>query len=74
MSNKIKKFFREWDKIWEEIPNYLKIFIYSTTSVLLGDYISGQEITLRTVMIIVAVNIGLYQIPTEGRNQIKKIL
>lgn len=74
MANYIKRFFRAWEEVWEAVPDYAKIFLYSTSSVLIGAYISGQEITLRTILIIVATNVGLYQIPREGTKQIKKML
>jgi len=74
MAPYIKRFFKAWEEAWEAVPGYAKAFLYSTCSVLIGTYIAGQEITVRTVVIIVATNVGLYQIPREGTKQIKKML
>lgn len=74
MAERIKRFFENWEAVWEAIPDYVKIFLYSASSVLIGMYLSDTEISMKTIVTIVATNIGLYQIPREGTKQIKKIL
>lgn len=74
MAERIKQFFYNWEQVWDAIPDYVKIFVYSTSSVLIGMYIVDAKIDFKTIVTIVATNIGLYQIPREGTKQIKKML
>lgn len=74
MADKIRQFFTNWEEVWDAIPAYVKIFVYSTLSVLIGMYIADAEITLKVIVTIVATNIGLYQVPRTAGEQIKNIL
>lgn len=74
LSEHIKQFFISWEEIWGAIPGYIKIFAYSTLSVLIGMYIADAKIDFKTIVTIVATNIGLYQVPRVGTKQIKNLL
>lgn len=74
MAQNIRRFFQWWEEVWEAFPDYVKIFVYSVTSSLVGLYLAGEAITIKTVIFIFATNLGIYKIPREGAKQIKKML
>lgn len=58
----IRRFFRAVEEAWAEIPSYVKVFLYATTSSTLGLWMAGQ-LNWQAVVIIVATNLGIYQVP-----------
>jgi len=65
MVKQIKLFFNSIREIWSETPGTVKVFLYSTTSALVGLYLSEQQIDTKAVVYILAINLGLYQVPKE---------
>lgn len=70
---KIELFFRTIEEIWDIIPGYVKVFAYSTISSTFGLWVIGQ-LDIKAVVIIVATNLGIYQAPRVGGNQIMKLI
>lgn len=73
MAEKIKAFFDAFESAWDVIPTYVKVFFYSVTSSAFGLWMAGQ-LDWRSVVIIVATNLGIYQIPRTVGQQTKKLL
>lgn len=65
MVKQIRLFFNSIRELWAETPGYVKVFLYSTTSYFVGMYLSDQQIDTKTVVYILAINLGLYQVPKE---------
>lgn len=61
-SSKVKSLFNEIEKVWSAIPGYAKVFLYSTTSSIIGLY-ATDALDPKSVILIVFVNLGLYQAP-----------
>ena len=74
MADKIKAFFDEWEHVWGVIPGYIKVFIYSTISSIIGMYASGVPIEGKSIIFIVLTNLGLYSGVRTGAGQIRKML
>lgn len=72
MADKIKAFFDEIEKVWEAIPGYVKVFLYSTVSAIVGLYFA-RELSLEPVLAIVLTNLGLYGVPRIANRQVRKI-
>lgn len=62
MKNKVKAFFDSVEGVWSAIPGYVKVFLYSTTSSVVGLY-ATDALDPKSVILIVFVNLGLYQAP-----------
>lgn len=73
MAKLIKRFFDSVEAIWAEIPGYAKVFLYSTSSSVFGLWVANQ-LDWKAVVIIVAVNLGLYQAPRVVGKQTRKLL
>ena len=73
MAEKVKAFFTEIEKIWEAIPGYVKVFLYSTISAIVGLYFA-QQLSYDAVLAIVLTNLGLYGVPRIANRQVKKRL
>lgn len=71
MAEKIRKLFAQLEEIWEAIPGYVKVFIYSTVSSVIGLY-AADALDPKTVLLIVATNLGLYQVPRTINKQLQK--
>ena len=74
MADTIKAFFDEWERVWDSIPGYVKVFIYSTISSVIGLYASGVPVEVKSVVLIVLTNMGLYSGVRTGAGQIRKML
>lgn len=74
MKKKLRKIFKEIEDTWEIIPGYVKVFSYSIISVLVGAYLAGEHITVKTVVLIIATNLGLYQIPRTSSEAMKSFI
>ncbi len=72
-AQKIKAFFKATEEIWDSIPGYVKVFLYATVSSAFALWISG-DLDWRQVTMIVATNLGLYQIPRTIGTETKKLL
>lgn len=73
MSKFIKQFFAEIESAWGAIPGYVKVFLYSTISTIFGLWVAGQ-LDPKAVIIVVATNLGIYQLPRTIGTQTKKLL
>lgn len=60
MAKLIKAFFRYLEEAWEAVPSYVKVFLFSTLSPIIGLYAAGEAIEVKTIALIVAANLGLY--------------
>jgi len=74
MVDRIKAFFDGCERVWSIVPNYVKIFIYSVSSVIVGMYIAGEPITIKTVVAILAANLGIYGVPRVIAKETRKLL
>ena len=74
MKDKITKFFKAWEEAWSAIPGYVKVFIYATSSSIVGVYASTGMLDTKTIIFIVLANLGIYQGTRSGASQIKKII
>jgi hypothetical protein len=70
--NKIAYFFEVIDEIWEVVPNYAKVFLFSCSSSIIGLHYTG-ELTSEAVLAILFVNLGLYSIPRASAEISKKL-
>lgn len=73
MAKKVAQFFAELESIWGAVPGYLKVFLYATASSVFGLWVAGQ-LDWRAVAIVVATNLGLYQVPRTLGTGVKKLL
>jgi len=73
MDKKIEMFFTEIESIWGAIPGYLKVFLYATISSVFGLWVAGQ-LDWRAVAIVVATNLGIYQVPRIIGTETRKLL
>jgi len=73
MAKKIEMFFTEIESIWGAIPGYLKVFLYATISSVFGLWVAGQ-LDWRAVAIVVATNLGIYQVPRIIGTETRKLL
>lgn len=69
----VKQFFKDIEEIWDSIPGYVKVFLYAFISSAFALWIAG-DLDWRQVVIIVATNLGLYQVPRTIGTQTKKLL
>lgn len=72
MAEKIQAFFTEWEKIWEAIPGYFKVFIYSVVSSVIGLYFS-HTLSFDAVLAVLVTNLGLYTVPRAVNTQVQKL-
>ena len=73
MKKEIEKFFKEVENVWGVIPKYIKVFLYSSVSSIFGLWISGM-LDWRAIAIIVATNIGIYQVPRTIGTEVRKAI
>ncbi len=73
MAKKIEQFFKEIESIWGAVPGYVKVFLYSAISSAFGLWVAGQ-LDWRAVVIVVATNLGLYQVPRVIGTETRKLL
>lgn len=73
MKVKIENFFREIEGAWEAVPSYVKVFLYSASSSAFGLWVAGA-LDWRAVIIIVATNLGIYQVPRTIGTQTKRLM
>ena len=71
MVNKIKTLFDTVSAVWDLIPGYFKVFLYSTTSALVGLYLTDKQIDTKVIVAIVATNLGIYSVPKQVRKIVK---
>lgn len=71
MAKKVARFFSEIEAIWSVIPGYAKVFLYSTISSTFGLWVAGQ-LDFRAIAIVVATNLGIYQVPRSINRVIQK--
>jgi len=69
MSGRIRNFFDVIEASWDEVPSYIKVFIYSTVSSTFGLWVAN-ELSFNAVAIIVMTNLGLY----AGPRQVNKLM
>jgi uncharacterized membrane protein YfcA len=62
IADKVKSFFKTMEAVWEAVPGYVKVFIYSVASSAIGLWIAGQ-LDWKAVVIILFTNLGLYTGP-----------
>ena len=72
MAEKIQAFFTEGEKIWAAFPGYVKVFIYSVSSSLIGLYFS-HTLSFDAVLAVVVTNLGLYTVPRAVNTQVQKL-
>ena len=72
MAKLIQQFFAEIEAVWEAVPGYVKVFLYSTLSSTFGLWVAGQ-LDWKAVVIVVATNLGLYQLPRVAGEQVKRM-
>lgn len=73
LAERVKAFFDGIEAIWEVVPSPVKVFLYSTSSSIVGLWAVG-ELDPKAVALIVLANIGIYQVPRTVGTQVKKIL
>lgn len=73
MAKKIELFFKEIENIWGAVPGYVKVFLYASISSIFGLWVAGQ-LDWRAVVIVVATNLGLYQVPRVIGTETRKLL
>lgn len=73
MGEKVKAFFKAIEEIWGAIPGYVKVFLFSVSSSTFGLWVTGQ-LDFKSVVIILATNIGIYQIPRTIGEQTKRLI
>jgi len=73
MAKKIEQFFKEIESIWGAVPGYVKVFLYATISSTFGLWVAGQ-LDWKAVVIVVATNLGLYQVPRVIGTETRKLL
>lgn len=73
MAKKIEQFFTEIESIWGAFPGYVKVFLYATISSVFGLWVAGQ-LDWRAVAIVVATNLGIYQVPRIIGTETRKLL
>jgi len=59
--------------VWAAVPTYIKIFLYSSSSSVLGLWAVGA-LDLKAVAFIVAANLGIYQVPRTIGTEARKII
>lgn len=72
-ARRVKAFFSDVEEVWGAFPGPVKVFMYSTASYLFAEWVTGS-LDMRTVIIAVATNIGIYQIPRTVGSTTKKLL
>lgn len=72
IAEKIAQFFTTVEEVWDAVPGYLKVFLYSTLSSVAGLYLT-DTLTYDSVVAIVLANLGLYSLP-KGANIVSKKL
>lgn len=72
IAEKIAQFFKTIEEVWEAIPGYVKVFLYSTLSSVAGLYFTNS-LSGETVLAIVLANLGLYSLP-KGAGVVSKRL
>lgn len=71
LSEKIRAFFSEWELAWDATPGYIKAVIYATLTAIIATYLNFGHIDWNYVLIAVASNLGLYQVP-RTINRVRK--
>lgn len=72
IASKVKAFFAGCEAIWAEVPGYAKVFLYSVTSAVFGLWMTG-ELSWSSVMVIVAINLGIYKAPRVANEAVKNL-
>ena len=72
ISNLVARFFCEIEKTWNAVPDYVKVFLFSTSSSIAGLYFTNV-LTWESVLAILLVNLGLYSIPRGAEVVNKKL-
>lgn len=73
IAQRVEAFFRTIEEIWAAVPGYVKVFLYSTTAAIIGLHVAGQ-LNFEAVFLVVAANLGLYQLPRTVGTQTRKLL
>lgn len=72
IAEKIAQFFKTIEEVWDAVPGYVKVFLYSTLSSIAGLYFT-DGLSVETVLAIVLANLGLYSLP-KGAGVVSKRL
>lgn len=72
IAEKIAQFFTTVEEVWDAVPGYAKVFLYSTLSSVAGLYFT-DGLSGETVLAIVLANLGLYSLP-KGAGVVSKSL
>lgn len=70
MADNVREFFNQVEQVWEAIPSYVKVFLYSSVSTTFGLWVAG-ELNFTAVIIVVMTNLGLYQAPRKINMMVK---
>lgn len=73
LAQKIKVFFDGIEEVWSVIPAPVKVFLYSTSSSVVGLWAVG-EVDPKAVALIVLANLGIYQVPRTVGTQVRKMI
>lgn len=73
LAQRVEVFFKGVEDLWEVVPSQIKVFLYSTSSSIVGLWAVG-ELDPKAVALIVLANMGIYQVPRTVGTQVKKIL
>lgn len=73
LAQRIKAFFDGVEEVWAVIPSPVKVFMYSTSSSIVGLWAVGK-LDPKDVAFIVLANLGIYQVPRTVGTQVKKML
>ena len=71
-SERIAQFFQSASEAWEAVPSYVKVFLYSTISSIVGLHQTGN-LSVGSVLWIVGANLGLYSV-SRGTDAVSKKL
>lgn len=73
LDQRIKAVFDTIERSWDAVPGPVKVFIYSTSSMIASGWVNGN-LDGRFVVTAILINIGLYQVPRTTGTAIKKAL
>lgn len=72
IAQKIAQLFATIEEVWDAVPGYFKVFIYSTVSSVAGLYFT-EALSVEAVVAILLANLGLYSIPKGANTMSKKL-
>lgn len=72
-AQRVLQFFMTIEEIWDAIPGYVKVFLYSLSTMIFMSWVTG-DLTVREIIIAVAFNLGIYQVPRTVGEGTKKML